>query len=296
MSTAIKKIGTGLRKTPHDPRDLKLGAIYTLPKLETIPDEFDIGETIDYKDQGDSDFCPGCGVAAASEYQEGEPLSYEFQFMLTKLISGDPIEDWGGNIRDALKGAVKIGSLPFRLIPSDLHFDGSNRDFVANPANWPQYLKDLAYQWRKKSYFEVVGQYDLFDDIRATMWLSVQEKQPRAVVTGMLWRQEWTQPDGIVPKEYGDGEFGHCFIFKGVVKRNGELMLKAQLSNGKDQGDGGYYYFSRQIVNKEIPPYKAFVLRDIDPEVARVLVDNNLSIRWKFLAHAILFFKNLFNA
>src|SRR3990167_5991989 len=96
-------------------------------------------------------------------------------------------------------------------------------------------------------YTFVKGQYDLFDNIRATIWANKEKKQ--GVITGCLWRSIWTRAnDGIIPKFDLDKEgFGHAFVIAGWKEINGETYLIAQLSNGIEVGDKGYFYFPRNV-------------------------------------------------
>ena len=123
-------------------------------------------------------------------------------------------------------------------------------------------LDNKAAYFKKESYLAVKGQYDLMDDIRATLWANLENKQ--AILTGCLWRSVWTRTSGgIIPKFNLDKEgFGHAFAIVGWKEIAGEIYLIAQLSNGTDIGDKGYFYFPRSIVNKEFS-YGCYVFNDM---------------------------------
>ncbi len=314
MSKAIlkkNKIYGGLQPTPEDVRDFPLGALYTLPKLEEIPDEFVVAEPVAIKDQGDSDMCTAYAGTAASEAQEKVEFSPEYQFMKTKQISGSP-EAWGANLRDMLKSLVKYGSLPAIAVPAHLTYPNAAREEIVNSKNWPKAADEQAYLYRKGSFFKVTGPYDLFDNIRATLWASRKEFERtgnpsdlKVVVTGAIWKHGWTiAPLAVIDdREYhGDG-FGHAFIFDGVrmgpvqegVALESSPLLRARLSNGRGIGDGGFYYFTREAVNKEMPPFGAYTLRDIAPENAQYLIEKGWSADLSWVAAVVLFFKKLFS-
>jgi len=285
------KIFGGLKPPTEDERDLKLGAIVKLPPLNEIPDEFTVAEVSRIKDQGESDLCSAFAGTYASEVQEDVELSPEYQFAVTKEISGNILE-WGANIRDMLKSLCE-GSLEARLVPEGLKLnpDGSNRDFIADIKNWPTTFSVESKKHKKKSYFSVTGPYDSFDNLRATMWKFRAER--RVVITGAVWKHAWTvAPDAIIPKEPYDGGFGHAFIFNKVRMVNGELMIVATLSNGLDFGDSGRYYFSREVVNKYFP-YGFYTLLDMSQEEARELMLHNWDIKYLWLAKVVLYIKKL---
>lgn len=294
------KIGGGWNPDIEDERDFQLGALYKLPALEEIPDEFTVSELLRVKDQGQSDFCTAFASTYASEIQEGIELSPEWQFAKIKELSGDP-EKWGADIRTALKSFIKFGSLPASEVPEELKYsdEKNNRDIIADIKNWPA-LEDKAIEFKKNSFFKITGPYDLFDNIRASLWQSKKEfeksKNPsllKLVITGVIWKYSWTVADkGIIPEQEFSGGFGHAFVFIGTKFIDGKIYLETKLSNGKDIGIEGSFYFSREIVNKELK-WGAYTLKDIEPEVAKYLIKNNFGASMSWFAKLILFFQNL---
>src|SRR5260221_241713 len=126
-------ITNSLLALPKDERDFSLGALFTLPKLQEIPDEFVIGDIEVKDDQGDTDMCTGFTVANVSAQQEGVRLSPEYQFAKTKQLLGTP-EGYGSDLRTAVQSACKYGSLPKSLSP---YMAGrERRDLIADWNNW----------------------------------------------------------------------------------------------------------------------------------------------------------------
>lgn len=286
-----------LRELPPDNRDFVLGAAFKQIPLGSIPgDDFMIAEPLLIKDQGESDLCSAYAVAAVSEDQELEELLPEFQFFKTKQISGDPDGlEWGANLRDACKSAVKFGSLPLRGFKE---IKGMERPFVLHPESWPSHAESVAQLHKKQTYFSVEGQYDTFDNIRAALWQHRLKKC--SIVTGALWRNEWIDaPGGIIPEEYGDAGFGHAFKIFGQKNIKGKLYLVAQLSQGDQVGDRGRFYFSREVVNREIGKYGVFMFTDLTRAEAEALLkkketagqkgENLFSKIWSFLAKVFNF-------
>jgi len=255
IKTEIKK---GLRPTPKDKRDISFGAVFSLSKLEELPKEFSIGES-EILDQQDTDYCSGYATCAASAFQELKTLHPVWSFAVSKMISGD-IDDWGQNLRDALKAHTKFGAIPITLF--EVNFDSKYRDIK----NFPDFF-DTAVYHKKQSYFKV-DSGNVFDDIRLALYANREEKW--AVITGVLWRTSWLYaPSGIIPKLILDNSgFGHAFIITGWKEIAGEPYLVAQLSNGTDIGDKGKFYFPRQVVNREFT-YGAYTFKDISSEEAK---------------------------
>ena len=75
MTDEVKTIGTGLTKTPEDPRDFNFGAVFGLPQLSELPNEYKTSEPLGIKDQKSSDLCTSFALTAISEDQELVPLA-----------------------------------------------------------------------------------------------------------------------------------------------------------------------------------------------------------------------------
>ena len=288
------RIGGGLLPIGEDSRDLQFGSIFSLPKLSELPEQYTVNEPLKIKDQGSTDLCTAYATTAVSEDQEGEELSVEYQFMLTKLISGKP-DAWGANLRDAGKAMVKYGAVPALLPKADIHRDG--RSFVVDPLNYKDVPDSIAKVFKKDSYMAVSGPYDLFDNIRSTLWKMRSEK--RTIVKGILWREEWTDaPRGIIEdKGYSSNGFGHAFKIFGWTTIEGTEYLIAQLSNGEEIGDRGIFYMARGIIN-ESAKYGGMTFKDMPVSTARKVQDSpyyhddtSISKLWKSIVY---FFKKLF--
>lgn len=286
----VKLHNSGLKPLVKDKRDFNLqrtfGSIASAPNYD-----FSIGDPLSLKQQFDSDFCAAFGIAAASEYQEGVELSPEFQFALIKKITGDP-EAWGADLRTACKSAVKYGSLEKTLAPYTLV--NKDRNFLANLDNWLELKDDKLEEARKhakKSFFSVSEGVDIFHNIRTALWQNIAQK--RAIITGMVWRYSWFNNTGLISAKYEEEGTPHAFIFTGQKIINGEPHLVAQLSSGRQTGDNGFFYFPKEVVNKEAT-FGNFMFVDMPPEIAKFLNDWKLSIKWNWLAKIVVYIKNLF--
>ena len=294
------KIGGGWTPDVEDERDFQLGAIYKFPALDEIPPEFIVSPLLKIKDQGQSDLCTAFASTYASEIQEGIELSPEWQFAKIKELMGNPAE-WGADIRTALKSLCKFGSVPTTEVPEELKYNDelSNRDRIADINNWPK-LEEKAIKFKKNSFFKIVGPYDLFDNIRASLWMSKKEFDKvknasllKLVITGAMWKHAWTiAKNGIIPKQEFSGGFGHAFVFVGTKLIDNEIYLEARLSNSDAIGDNGKFYFPKEVINNYLK-WGAYTLRDIEPEVAGYLIKKEWGVSMSWLAKLILFFKNL---
>ena len=244
----IPQIGHGLVPHGEDARDLRFGAIYQLPALSefsSVP-SFYTCLPLAIKNQKITDRCTAYAGTAVSEDQEAVELSPEYQFMKGKLIQGTQ-EDWGCDMRSMALSFVKYGSLPQKLSPFDVD---TLRSTVIDPSMWDKELDSIAEKYKKDSFMFVVGPYDIFDNIRATMWKSHTLDIKESIFTGTIWQAEWTQsPDGVITSA-GTPVGGHALKIFGWTAKHGEPMLVAQLSNGLNIGDGGLFYFNREVVNK----------------------------------------------
>lgn len=240
----------GARPIKKDRRDFKLSDIQLGGLgISLIPDFSFAGKI---KNQFLSDFCTAFAVTSASEIQEGVELSPEYQFAKTKQLLGE-YKKWGADLRTAIKSALKFGSLNIKEVSSEMKI--AERDTIANWKNWDGALDVLAEQHKKKSYFSVNNS---FEAIIIAMY-----DNREVVLTGANWRQEWTSAKkGIIPLNYGNYGVGHAFILTGKKTINDKVYIEAQHSGGESVGDKGLFYFSKEIIEKEIGKYGVFILVD----------------------------------
>ena len=312
--------GTGLQELPIDTRDFSFEQTFGSVALsELSKTDFFVSEPLEIKNQDVnyiSDFCAAYAASSVSEDQEGVELVPEYTFSKAKqIVAGDrkassedeliqTINEFGLNLRDICRAACKFGFL--ERIYDPFHCNTAQRpprEDLADWRRWPEDLEMLAFEHRKSSFFLVDGGYDFFDNIRATLWKNRPEQ--RSVIVGARWRSSWSRAKGGVissstydVKETGGGHafkiFGQMNIEVGGKK---EMCLIAQLSNGQNWGDKGIFYFTREVVNREIAPFGAFTFKDLSKEKAQTLKDlgisTNASIMRKIFALLWYLVKNL---
>ena len=264
----ILKIGTGLQPSKKDKRDIAVGSIFVLPKLEDLPKEFIVKGFNKIKNQGSDDTCAARASDAVSEDQENIELCDYFSFAIAKWIDGDP-ESWGTQLRSVAKGHTKYGALSVRDCPlhlSDKHDLLKDRDWN----NWPnkENLLLMAKRHKKASYLSVSGSYDVFDNFRINLYAFRDDL--KSAYTGAMWKGIWTSSSGgIIPKfDLDKGQFGHAFKIYGWKEIAGEQYLIAQLSNGQNIGDKGIFYFPRGVVNEAFS-FGAYTFSDMPAEAVK---------------------------
>lgn len=283
MNTEIIIIG-GLRETKPDSRDLKLGSITTLPKLEELPKEF-ILEPLEIKNQQNTDFCSAFSTCAMSELQEGVLLEPSWSFAIGKMISGD-MEEFGQDIRVALKTHVKYGAIEKSITPYSL--ENQSSEFLRDIRNWPN-LEEKAVSHKKKTYFKVTGNLDNFDNVRATIWKFREEK--RAIGFGILWGWSSYKIKIDDPKTSG---VGHMITAIGWKEIEGELYLIIQNSYGTQAGENGKHYFSRAVTNDAVEKYGAYMFLDMDKETVKWYIENNIKLEDSWFARLLKRIKAFF--
>ena len=272
----------GLRELPKDPRDFQLGTIFSLPKLEELPEEFEL-EPLGIKNQNDTDFCTAMATCGMSELQEEAELEPAYSFALGKMISGDP-EEWGQDLRKAMQAHIKYGAI--RKKDSPFSLENKDSDFLRRIENWPADLLEKAKPYKKQSFFSVSGPYDAFDNIRAAIWKFKDLK--RAVGIGVEW--SWDLREPIIPNLERSGS-GHMIYVIGWKRLNGETKLVIQNSYGEEAGDNGKHYFPREIINNAVGRYGSMMFVDLPKEQAKFLVENGLSSFWLWFAKILSFLK-----
>jgi hypothetical protein len=275
----MNKIKFGLRPKKEDVRDFRLGAFFNLPKLEELPEYFDLeGATV--KQQYNDDKCSGCGVTTAKELADGIEFSENYQFAKTKQIEGE-YTTWGADLRDALKSSTKFGSLPKGLSP----FEDRDRDFYANPGNWSIQFDQQAEQYKSETFFDVKGQYDFFDDARASIWKFKDKRQ--AVIFGLEWA--WNITDEYINTK-GEG-FGHCMTMTGWLNKDYAIV---QNSAGIEAGKAGKHYIHRDIINYYMEKYGSYMLVDMPREKAEYMLKSHIREGDNWFVQLVKSFVNLF--
>lgn len=254
----------GLRPLPEDLNDFSLGSVLDLPALSEIPEAYTVGLP-SIAHQKKSDFCAGAASCSISELQEGVPLSYEWVFAVSRVILGE--DNWGCDLRTICKVHTKYGAPERSEVPYSL--DTHSPDFLRKIENYPEDLFNKALKHKKKTYFAVNGPYDAYDNIRATMWHFRQEKC--GVLFGVMWAWSIKQ---VYMNEVPKGGFGHAMAQIGWTEKG----MFVQNSMGAEAGEEGRHYFTRELVNKFVARYGAFIFIDMPREDAEWYIQNGVKL------------------
>jgi hypothetical protein len=176
--------------------------------------------------QGPYPKCTAYSACAVQESQHNIRFDPDDFYNQEAIINGGTNPDGGYDLRTAMSTGIKYGFLPVN---------------GGNPADY-----------KEGGYFLIDGAYDLFDNIRVALWMAKEEK--KCAVVGTMWYAEWSlASNGIIDKElpYGTKTGNHAIKCAGWKTINGKPYLVIQNSYGSSYGDGGLFYFSRDVVNAE---------------------------------------------
>lgn len=264
--------GNGLIPLPPNPgkrEDLSHAVVYGVLGASQLPTtSFRVSTPLVIKDQRNLDFCTGFASTEITEDQEKIEMDPLFQFAAIKKQQGE-FKSYGADLRSAGMALVRSGSLPQANAPYKIGEQA--RDFLANWANYPQALWDLAKTYQKLTMFFVDGPYSLFENIIMTLFQNKEEH--RSVLLGVTWRKSWVNaPGGVIPEwtplKAADVDGGHCIKGFGLEIINGKRYLVIQNSWGSGYGDGGIFYFPASVVNNDFGPWGQITFKDMDPNDA----------------------------
>lgn len=274
-------IKDSLHPLPQDDRDFTLGAVYSLPPVEALPESFLVGASLEVKDQGSKDYCTAYASCTVSELQEGVILLPVWNFAKTKEIMGNP-EEWGADLRSACKSHQKYGAVEKSLVDNGIVKIPDNPRDIKNWNNYEMYGE----LHKKISYLKVDGPYDPYDNIRASLFKFQDEN--RGVVAGLEWK--WSRKDKILKPKTGTGS-GHAIAILGWNK-DGLIM---QNSYGTKTGNNGAQIITREVINENIPKYGAFMFFDQSPEDIKYAIDNSICLDVNLLIQMIQSVLNVLN-
>ena len=246
----------GLQELPLDPNRFSLGKVVAYPKLEDLPDTFEV-EPLSVQDQRSSDMCAAFAGASTSGEQEGVELSAEYVFAMSKELTGD-VNSWGQHLDAIAKTLVKIGAIEKKDAPYSI--DNQTSEFLRDPKNWDEGLKIKALIHAKGSYMDCKGPYSAFDNLRSVIWIYRNEK--KFPFLGVEWG--WSVNEAYLKEPLGG--FGHALRAFGWRRIGDEDFLSIVNSYGKNAGDNGKFYLSRKIIDTYVPKYGAEILTDMTKE------------------------------
>lgn len=244
----------------HDSRDDKFTEIaFGTPTLPLFPETLG-RQRRPVKNQGDSLSCTAQGATLAAEYQDGVPLSAEFQWMQTCKKLGTAIPN-GADYRTAFKILIERGALPQEKSPYTFTVD--NYQTIGNWNAWPDYRLVETEAYKKAAYVKIPRVGDWFDSVKTALLRGKDKEQ--IVVACTRWFSEWNGK--YIPGNdlYTNFAGYHCHTWIDFVTIDGREYLVGQNSYGEYLGDKGFQYWPRDTVNKELDQWgcAALVFEDL---------------------------------
>lgn len=222
---------------------------------------------------------------------KGDDFDPLYQFAKIKQVRGE-WKGYGANLRDACNALVKFGSLPRRLSPFTYNANkpsDKTRNFLANWTNWSPTLDLVARKSAIGSFFAVDGPYDAFDNIRSALWQNYKG-QGFEVMFGLNWREEWTYVLNAIINENYSVSAGDPHDIKLIGQKviGGVPYIVLQNSWGKNVGDKGLYYLSRQVVNLEAASgFGYFTFKRLPKIAAAHMAQNGISVNDNWIVASI---------
>lgn len=251
----------GLNRLPPDPRDFKLGEIINLPELSTLPETFSLGvpTILNQLEDGNNDYCSAYSTCGGAKFEDNVDFYPPFVFAASKDETKDP-ESFGQNMRDILSAWCDYGCAPLVSIPDSVkHLTQDQRRYFSN---YPDDLKRTAQTYLKKTFFTVTGQYDLYDNIRATLYYYSQQNKKQPIYLGLTWHWDLSQ---YILDIVSDSGTGHMMYIIGWDKDGLEIVNSAGIEAGKN----GEHRIEREAVNYYGSEYGCMTLVDMSPAEAQ---------------------------
>jgi len=256
-----------------DPRDYSFTRSFGVTKQDLPPREYNYDLGIRMPDQNADGYRNGCtGYTQADIATDQDAIPYDpiFTYEKTCLIEGHGPER-GCSIRNSAKTGIVYG------------MKGEHEE---NDAQALTHRRGAFYSVEK------VSGCDWFDSMRLAL-----RKSGTSISVGTLWFLEWgeTASDGILtPYFYFDGkwdeESGHNYKICGEKTINGQPYLIAKPWLGKNFGDNGWCYFSRETFNKVFDIYGTIAIIQ-----TRATPQDIITIRITILQFLILYLGRIIN-
>lgn len=235
----------GVLKIKPDHRDFDFNRTFRLyGGVSVLPVEFNLDAGLSMPDQNTDGLPEGCTSYAQTDLCSDEDrILYQQKFTYQKTLYMDNLPPGSPcNIRTSLNSTIVYGTLA----------TGETTDAQA-------------LNHRRGQYFSVQPSGDWFDGIRVTLMTN------RSVSIGTPWPTEWETPlKGVIPQSFTltGKEPWHNWVICGWKQVNNVPFLIGRTWQGKNYGDGGLAYFSRETINAvmKISGTGAFTLAQANPQ------------------------------
>lgn len=244
------------------------------------------------ENQKNSARCTAYASALNGGYIYGSRFHPDWQAAKIGQEQGYSIDFSGGDPNKVMKSQIDYGYLPYESAPPALTLESNT---IEN-TGWKSFDPSLdiaAAPYKEMGFVKVDGD-DLYIAIKSALMLAYDPTTQKGAVVQAFgrWYGSWTYTqDGIVRNNYMSGDFVgyHCYDFIDWKTINGVEYLIAQNSYGENVGQGGYYYFSRDIINREfsLPSTTLKIIKTITPEQkALIAQETPIGKIWRLVANA----------
>lgn len=240
----------GTRPIARDSRDYSFRRTFGAVASGELPDSYNCDAGLTMPDQNADGYPMGCtGYTQAELCTDEDGVIYRPDFTYKKTLYMENASMGSGcDIRDALKSTIVYGV--------QRQDETTDAQAVAH---------------HRGQFFNVDKTTDYFEGIRNALWSNRLSK--RSVSIGTPWFQEWhATQKGIIETKFAysgnpDDYPWHNWKISGWKTINGAPYLIGKTWQGKNYGDSGFAYFSRQTINDvmAIKGTAAFTLAQADP-------------------------------
>ncbi len=243
------------RKAPwrHDPRSKKFSHHQFFGTIKPSELPVTLGRKLrPVENQKETMRCTGYGCAMNGGYIHNMRMHPDWQAAKIGQLQHESVDVSGGDPNAAMRSQRDFGYLPFNLAPI-LSID-SNTTLNTGMNSFDPTLDMYAYDNRVEGFVNVDGNQDTFDNIRSALVQAYDATTGKGACVQLFgkWYYDWYPHDGIIPTNYGTTQLTyHHWVIVDFKSINGISYLIVQNSAGTGMGDGGFFYFPREVVNRE---------------------------------------------
>ncbi len=196
--------------------------------------------------------CTGYGSAMNGGYIHQMRMHPDWQAAKIGQLQGESVDIGGGDPNAAMRSQRDYGYLPFTLAAT-LSIDSNTVENTGMNSFDPA-LDKVAYDNRVAGFVNVDGDQDTFDNIRSALLQAYDPRTGKGACVQIFakWYYDWYPHGGVIPTAYDTTRLTyHHWIIIDWCNINGVPHLIAHNSAGTQVGDAGFFYFPREVVNRE---------------------------------------------
>lgn len=253
-----KKTILQLRKMPwrHDPRSQNFSHHTLFGTLAPSALPLTLGRPRrPVENQKNTLRCTGYGTAVNGGYIHLVRMHPDWQAAKIGQLQGVSVDIDGGDPNAAMRSERDCGYLPFIL--DTIHSLGSNTVENTGMNSFDSALDKVALDNRVAGFVSVYdpkAPQDIFDQIKSAIYMAYDAAAESGATVQAFGKYyyDWYPSSGVIPQAYDTTKYGyHHWLFVDFVWIHGVPYLVAHNSAGPELGDKGFFYFPREVVNRE---------------------------------------------